>query len=248
MASTSTPLPGEPGRGVLGRTTTWIHWALTLTVLCALASAPGLVLLALLDGGRSAWALALALVPVGPAFSATLFAWRTRARGDAPDGGAPQPWRAFRRGYGAGFGDVLRVWVPMLAVLAVIATSAANIGATGVPTAYVGVLAVIGMGVLLSGVQALVIATCFSFRTRDAVRLAVHHVFRMPLVTVGVLAVVICAVGLLWQAGDGPLVLAGGMLALALWRIDIPLIARIERDFTLPTDDPPATPSPPTTP
>ncbi|UFU07860.1 glycosyltransferase [Ruania halotolerans] len=244
MAPASTPLPGEPGRGVLGRTTTWIHWALTLTVLCALASAPGLVLLALLDGGRSPWALALGLLPAGPAFSATLFAWRARGRGDAEDGGAPAPWRSFRRGYAGGIADVLRIWVPMLMVLAVLATSAANIDDAGVPGAYVGVLAVIGLGVLLSGAQAIVIATCFSFRTRDAVRLAVHHVFRMPFVTVGVLALVICAVGVLWQAGDGPLVLLGAMFALALWRIDMPLIARIERDFTLPTPNntPPTTP------
>ncbi|UFU03490.1 glycosyltransferase [Ruania suaedae] len=229
-ARSGAPLPGEPGRGALGRTTLAIHWALVLTVCCGVAAAPGLVALGLLDGAASPWAVGLALLPVGPAVSATLYAWREQVRSEEHTA----PWRAFRRGYARGVVDVLRVWVPALAVLTLIGSSALAVLAGGAPRGYLAPLAVLAVLVLLASIQALVIATFFSFRTRDALRLAVHHVFRMPATTVSVLALVICAVGVLWLAGDGVLVLLGGVFAFALRHADTALVAHIERHYTAP--------------
>ncbi len=215
---------------MLGRTTLALHWALALTVCCGLAAAPGLVIVSLLDGAGSPVFGALALIPVGPAFSATLYAWRERVTGDEHTA----PWRAFRRGYASGLVDVLRVWVPVLAVLALLGSSALAVLAGGAPRGYLAPLAVLALIAVLAGVQALVIATFFSFRTRDTLRLAVHHTFRLPGATVSVLALVICAVGVLWLAGDGVLVLLGAVFVLALRHADAPLIDHIERHYTAP--------------
>ena len=221
-------LPGEEGRGVLGRITIEVYWVLMLTALFGAACLPGALVVLMMEPGRPALVLLLlAVLPVGPALAGTVFAWRHRDRTEDPT-----PWRCFVTGYRLSGLDALKVWAPACVALGVIGTGVLATGLGLVPTAYLVVLAVIGLVVLLSAVHALVITTVFSFRLRDVIRLAVFHTFRLPRATLAVLAVLIATAALVATLGDWAGVLAAGVFARALAHYERPLLERIRTDFT----------------
>ena len=228
----ATQLPGEEGRGVLGRITVDAYWTLMLTVLFGAACLPGGLVVLFLEPGRPAVALLLlAVLPVGPALAATVFAWRQRSRVEDPT-----PWRCFAAGYRLSALDALKVWAPACAVLSIIGTGVLATGLGLVPTGYLVVLAVIGLVVALSTVHALAITTVFSFRLRDVFRLAVFHTFRLPRATLAVLALLISVAALVVALGDWAAVLAAGLFARLLAHYEQPLLDRIRTEFT--ADDP----------
>lgn len=221
-------LPGEEGSGLLGRITVEVYWVLALTVFFGVACLPGAVVILLLEPGRPAVGLLLLVVlPVGPALAATLFAWRHRSRVEDPT-----PWRCYSAGYRLSALDALKVWLPGCAVLSIIGTGVRATELGLVPSAYLVVLAAIGLVVALSTVHALVITTVFSFRLRDVVRLAVFHTFRLPRVTLAVLALLISMAALLIAVGDWVLVLTAGIFARVLVHYEQPLLDRIRIEFT----------------
>jgi len=201
-----------------------------LTVLCVLSCLPGLVPALLLDPeSANIIVLAVCLLPLAPAVSATMFAWRAKARGTES---APTP--AFRHGYRVSALDSLRVAMPVLAVLAVLAWTVLNIGAAAVAPGYGWVLVAIAVLVVLVSVQALVIATLYSFRLRDVWRLAVYYTYRLPLVTLAVAALLTCVLGLVWVSNEAVGVLALGVVCALLLRYQAPVLNDIERTFIAP--------------
>jgi formate hydrogenlyase subunit 3/multisubunit Na+/H+ antiporter MnhD subunit len=218
---------GDPRDSVLGQVTGAIYWYLVVTVLVALTCLPALVALMLLDrSAANAPLAALCLAPIGPALSAALFAVRDRLNADEPT-----PARSFWRGYRLNAGDVLRLWLPALIALAVIAVSLTNLEAAGVPDGYAAVLLAIGALVLLWAMNSLVIGSLFAFRTRDLARLGAYYLVRLPLVTLGTASLLILAAGIVYLTSDAMLFLVGGLWAALLLRNAQPLVRHVQARF-----------------
>ena len=223
-------VPGELGHGPLGRATALVYWYAVVTVLLAVAALPTLVLLLLLDRSPSNAPLAaLAAVPLGPALSAALYAVRARETADEV-----APARAFARGYRLGALDALRVWVPALVVLAVVGVVLADTDAAGVGPGYAGALVVIAVLALVWGLHAVAITTFYAFRTRDVARLAAHYVGRLPVVTLGVVSLLVAAAGVAWLATDAVLALVGGIWVWCWYRNDRRMLDDVRARFTTP--------------
>ena len=204
----------------LGRAAAAVHNLLVIEGWLALAGAPGLVLLVLLDRGAGNLPLVAACaLPAGPALSAAVYALDRRSR-DHLD---LQPGRDFRRGYRLNAGPVLKLWAPFLAWEAVLGFNLANGGGWwGVP---------LMAAAALWQVNALLIASRYEFRTRDVARLAAYFLIRTPRVTLGTaaLGIVAAAVVLLWS--EAVLALVAVLFAAALWHNAGPLRAEIEARF-----------------
>ncbi len=219
--------PRELGDGVLGRITARIHWCLVVGVLTALGCVPTLVLLALLDRSTgNVLVVPLCVAPAVPFLSAGLFALHERAGADEP-----APGRAFARGLRLNWLDVLRLWVPALVVLGVVTTSVVHREAAGISVLYAVVLGAVGLGVLLWALEALLLASLFSFRARDVARLSVYYLGRRPLVTVGLLALVVVAAGLLWSVGELVLALVAAVWLAFLLRTAEPVLQDVRARF-----------------
>ncbi|MEK8104990.1 YesL family protein [Micromonospora sp. M12] len=165
------------GDGPLSRITSRVYILLVVELLLLLTTLPGLLPLLLLGRDPSNLPLvALFLVPVGPAISAALYALRHH-RADLTD---LRPAALFWRGYRENVSGVLRVWVPTLLWLTVLAVNLAYLDAIGLPAWWAVALVLLGTSVTLGAANALVIASLFDFRTRDVLRLAVHFLVRTP--------------------------------------------------------------------
>ena len=219
----------EFGEGPLARGAALIYCLLVIDVLLLAAMLPGLVPLIALDrdAGNAPLAVACAL-PLGPALSAALYALRHH-RGDLTD---LRPAAAFWRGYRLNAGGVLRIWVPWLAVMAVLAENLSHLGAAHVPGWWAGMLVVLAAVSTLWVADALVITSLFAFRPIDVARLAAYFLGRARGVTLGNICLLIVAVALVAVASEVVLALVAVLFAAALLRTAEPMIARVTREFT----------------
>ena len=230
---TASPGPGRPDptepTGPLSRASTVAYWFLVLEGLLVLTTAPGLVPLFLLAPDASNIPLAaLLLVPVGPAVSAAFFAWRTF------DGERDQsPARHFWRGYRLNVLDALRVWIPGLLVLAVLAVNLTHLGAVELPLLVGTIGGLVAVVVVAWLAHALVVASGFSFRYRDVARMAAYFVFAKPLVSLGAVSYAVLAAGVVIVASDWVLVLLASVFTFLLWRNARPLVAEVMRRFVV---------------
>ncbi|MEU4814103.1 hypothetical protein AB0G03_00460 [Micromonospora aurantiaca] len=219
----------EFGDGPLSRAAARVHILLVVELLLLVSTLPGLAVLVLLDRDSSNLPLvAAAALPLGPAVSAALHTLRHQR----PDLTDLRPAATFLRAYRANLAGVLRVWAPTLLWLAVIAVNLANLPAAAVPGWWAVPLVAVGAGVILVGVNALVIVSLFTFRTRDVLRLAVYYVARKPGVTVGNVALLAAVAGLTAVFSEAVLALVAALLVLALLRIGDPMIDEIRAEFT----------------
>jgi hypothetical protein len=217
------------GTGPLSRAAALIYTLLVVNLLTLAAALPGLVPLALLSRDVSNLPLvALCLVPVGPALSASVYALRHRSA-DITD---LAPAVAFRRGYRANVRGVLAVWLPALLWLTVVAVTLANFPATGLPGWWAVLVAAIGAAVTLWGVNALVITSLFAFRARDVARLSAYFLVRAPGVTVGTACLLFVAAGVTTLLSEVVLGLLASVFVLCLVRTSEPVLARIRAEFT----------------
>lgn len=200
---------------------------LVVGVLLALAVSPTAVLVTLLGFGPVPAAFGtLSAVFVGPAVSAALFALGEKARDDGLS-----PAAAFGRGYRLNAADVLKLWLPTLLVLAVLAFTVADALAQGAPPWAIG----LGMGlfllVVLWLIQATVISSFFAFRGRDTARLALYFLGRLPRVTLVVLVVLVLAAMFAWLTSVALLALLGVLWVAVLLRSEKPLLAEVRLRF-----------------
>lgn len=225
----------EFGDGPLSRAAAVIYWYIVLTVLLALTCVPAVAVVFFLDRAASnVGFVVLSALPVGPALAATLFA--TRARATAENKNAPA--RAFWRGYRLNFVDVLKVWTPTLLVLGIIAYVLANLETAELSGGYAIVLALIGVTLAVVGLHAVAIASLFSFRTRDVARLSVYYLGRRKLASLGVLALLVVAFGILWYAGEFVLAALGGVWVWFWYRNLVPIADDIQAQFVVKADEP----------
>ncbi|MFC8191220.1 glycosyl transferase [Cellulomonas sp. NPDC057328] len=222
----------EIGAGPLSRGAAVVWWVLTVSGLTVLTGGlPLAVVPLLLSDPSNAPLVALAAVPLAPALAAAVFAWR-RFLGDRDLG----PGRHFWRGYRLNALDVLRWWVPTVAVLALVGFTAGNLGQARVPAGYGVVLAVVAVALLLWAANALVLSATLSLRTRDVARLAAYYLAARPLVTLGTLSLLVLCVGVVVLTSDWVLVALLGPLALAVTRNAAPVLRDATARFTRPTD------------
>jgi hypothetical protein len=227
MTAMATKPDDEIGTGPLPRWSAVVYWFLVVEGMLLLTGAPGLVLLQLLDRDVSNIPLvALACVPFGPSVAAALFAWRVFARDRDLS-----PARHFWRGYRLDVLDVLRWWVPTLALLAVIAVNVTHLGTTGLPPVLGVALGAVALLLLLWSGHALVLSALFSFRTRDVARLGAYFVAGKPLVTLGVGSVLVLTAALAYTS-DWLLVLLAAPLTYLYARTAAPVVAAAEAQFT----------------
>ena len=226
-ATGAAPAAGRFGDGPLSRIAAAVYTLLVVQALFVLAVAPGLVLLSLLARDDSNLPLvAVAVAPVGPALSAAI--WALHRPLDPTD---LHPAAAFRHGYRLGALPVLRLWLPALALLSVVGINLTHLDVAGVPRSFAVPLTAIAAGTVLWAADALVIATVFDFRTRDAARLAGYFLLRAPGVTVGVALLGAACAAVVYAASEAALAGVGALVGLSLLRTCRPMIVRIEREF-----------------
>ncbi|MFI9639947.1 hypothetical protein ACIG87_07740 [Micromonospora sp. NPDC051925] len=219
----------EFGDGPLSRAAASVYTLLVVGLLLALATLPGLVPLLLLGRDASNLPLvAVCLLPVGPAVSAALYALHHQR----PDLTDLRPAARFRQGYRANLPQVLRIWTPLLLWLTVIAVNLTHLSVAAVPSGWAVPLIGVGVGVVLVGANALVIASLFTFRTRDVLRLALYFLVRTPAVTAGTILLLAAAVALTVLFSEALLALLAVLFVLAYLRIGTPMIDLVRKDFT----------------
>jgi hypothetical protein len=228
----TTPGRGDPadeiGKGVLSRASAIVYWFVVIEVLLLLTAGPPLLLVLFLVGeAGNAPLIGLCFAPLAPALSAALFAWRVFL-----DDRDLSPARHFWRGYRLNLLDVLRWWLPTLAVLTVIGFSLANLGLAGVPAGYGLVLVVIAAAVLLWSCHALVLSSALALRTRDTARLASYYLAARPACTLGTLSLLIAAGGLVVLTSDWVLALLASPFTLLLLRNADPVLRDATERFT----------------
>lgn len=169
----------------------------------------------------------LAQLPVAPALSAGLVAVRGwRADPDA------DPFVLFWRGCRQNAGDVLRWWVPALLAAAVLAV---NVWASDtVPAAQLLRLpaVVLGIVLLLWTGHMLVVTTFFSFRTRDAARVAAVMLASQWRVTLAHASLLVVAVGITTYGSDVLLAVAAWALVSMLEAVSRPVVLDVTERFT----------------
>ncbi|MGP3918050.1 DUF624 domain-containing protein [Nonomuraea sp. 10N515B] len=218
------------GEGPLSRAAALIYTLLVVEGMFLLAAAPGLLALPLLgQDGSNVPLAALCALPLGPALSAALYAVRHRSR-DLTD---LHPAAAFWRGYKANVRGVLKIWVPWLAVLAIIGTNFANFAAAGVPGWWAVLLVLVAVAAMLWAANALVITSLFAFRAVDVARLAAYFLLRFPKATLGNVSLLVVAAGVTVIATElAAAVLASAFAAALLWNSRT-MIAEVQEEFTV---------------
>jgi hypothetical protein len=217
------------GEGPLARAAALVYNLLVVELLLLVATAPGLVVLVLLDRDASNLPLAAACaLPLGPALSAAVYALHHRRR----DLAELRPAAAFWRGYRLNFLGALQVWVPWLAWITIVAVNLAHLTAAGVPSWWAVLLILLAVAATLVAVNALVLTSLFAFRARDVARLAAAFLTRTPGVTLGNACLLVVAAGITAVSSEAVLALLGSVLAAMLVRTCRPMIAETQRDFT----------------
>ncbi|MBC9712783.1 DUF624 domain-containing protein [Streptomyces sp. TRM66268-LWL] len=217
------------GTGPLSRACALVHTLLTVEVLLLATVAPGAAGLLFLGGAPANLPLAaLCLLPLGPALTAALYALHHRSR----DLTELRPARTYLRGLRLTYASALRIWLPLLAWLTVIAYSLTHFAASGLPGWWAGLLGLIGVGAALWGANCLVLLALFTFRTSDTARLAAYFMVRRGGATAGALsALIVAGAATVWFTEAVALLLAP-LLLLSLLRTSRPMIAETEEDFT----------------
>ncbi|HEX3514876.1 MAG TPA: hypothetical protein VHT26_12835 [Trebonia sp.] len=218
----------EFGAGPLAKFSALVYTLLVTEGLFLLTTVPTLVLVLLLDHSASNLPLeALCLVPVGPAASAALFALHKRQS----DLGQLSPAASFWRGYKLNAAGALKVFVPWLFVMTMVAMTLAHRAASHLPAWWVALLAVIALLATLWLLNALVITSLFAFRTSDVARLSTWFLGRTPMVTLGNVGIGVIAAVVTAYGTEAVTVLAGSVLCFLLLGNSSKLIALVHKDF-----------------
>lgn len=220
---------GEAGNGRLSLAAAVVYRWMVLAGFLVLLGAPTVLAwigLGMTDAASPMLYVA-ALLPVAPALSAALYA--QRAWEQEPD---LRPARPLWRGLVRNLKDVLVWWVPVLVAAAVLAVNA--IAASAVPGGSVlRPIAIVLLVVLVlwSG-HLLVVTSYFSFRARDALRIAAVELFTGWRTTLGFASLALVAASVVALASEAVLLLCAWAFALVLRAICRPVEADVKERFT----------------
>jgi len=175
----------------------------------------------------------LAFIPVGPSLAAAAYAVNRLLAGEETG-----VFRDFIRGYRANFRQALAVWLPYLALLAVVVVNLLLLpgsfdAASPAPSAArVGLLG-LGLLVATAGVTAMLLLSRFTFRTRDLYRLSLYCLGAQKRVSLGNAGILFVTAFLLLATTAGLLILVAGPLMYLICLNSRPLLAFIEAKFTV---------------
>lgn len=177
----------------------------------------------------------LGFLPVGPSVVAVCYAFNRQLAGE--DTGV---FHDFLKSYRSNFAQALGVWLPYLGFLAVIAFNLSvlpgslSAGAVTGPVqiaARIGLI-VLGILALTAGVQALLILSRFSFRTRDIFRLSLFGLSAQPRVSLGNAGILFVTAFLLVSTTAWLAVFLSGPMLYVICLNSKPLLAYVEGRFT----------------
>lgn len=219
-------------RGTLARFTEALYWFVVLDVLLVVTSVPTLAMWLLLARDASNIPLYTAsLLFVLPAVTASFWAWRSWT--EDPD---PVPLSRFLRGYRLNVLDSLKIGVPAMAVLTVLATNIIHGEAAGTSALNIAFL-IISVIVAAVMVRSLSIASALSFRFIDVLRLAVFTLLTMPLRTLSMLSLGVLVAGISLFIGDYAFLFVASLLTFTLYQSERPVIARVREQFVARPED-----------
>lgn len=214
--------------GPLSQLAQAVYQHAALAVCLAVGCAPTVLAVSLLTAtpGNAAF-FVLAQLPVAPVLAAGL--WAVRAWREGPeDGPLVLVWRGLRRSTV----DVLRWWVPTVLVATVLAVDVLASGSVPAAQALRPVALVLaGVLVLWSG-HMLVVTTFFSFRTRDAARVAAVMLLGRWRVTLVHVSLLVVAVGVTVFGSDALLALSAWALVSMLEAVSRPVVSDTRERFT----------------
>ena len=214
--------------GPLSQLAQAVYQHAALAVCLALGCAPTVVLVSSLSAtpGNAAF-FVLAQLPVAPVLAAGL--WAVRAWRDDPEQG---PFVLVGHGLRRSVGDVLRWWVPTVLVATVLAVDVWASGSVPAAQALRPVALVLaGLLVLWSG-HMLVVTTFFTFRTRDAARVAAVMLLAQWRVTLAHVSLLVVAVGVTAFGSDALLALSAWALVSMLEAVSRPVVTDTRERFT----------------
>lgn len=218
--------PPRRSRGLFTEITETVYWFLVIDVLIVLASAPTIVLWALIAQGQlNALLFAIASLPLLPAISAALYAWRARSMDQELI-----PARRYLRGYRVNLLDSLKAGTPVVLVLGLLLFNIANGEAAG--TRFLNVVFfALGVVALLLLTRILSIVSVFAFRTIDVFRLAAFTLLTRPLATLALLSLAVLTLGIIVVVGEFLLVVTASLLTFALWVSEKPISQLLNEKF-----------------
>jgi len=219
-------------RGTLERVTQALYWFVVIDVLLVVTSAPTVVTWMLLARDASNIPLYTAsLLFILPAVAAAFWAWR--AWTEDPD---PVPLARFLRGYRLNLVDSLKIGVPGLVVLTVLATNITYGEVAGTSALNIAFLLIAAM-VAAVMMRSLSLASALSFRFVDILRLSVFTLLTMPLRTLALLSIGVLVAGISLFVGDYAFLFLASVLTFIVCRSEQPVIARIREQFVADPED-----------
>lgn len=221
--------PPRRPRGLFIDLTEGVYWFLALDVLLVLASAPTLVLWTVMSSGpMSSLLFVLGAFPLLPALAAGLYAcraWREERE--------LTPARHVFKGYRLNAVDSLKVGMPVLLVLALLAFNLTSTGGAANRLLTI-VLLVASAAALLVLARVLSIVSAFSFRVRDVYRLAAFTLLVRPLSTLALLSLGVLVLGIVLLVGEFLLLFTASLLVFALWASERPVAQLLTEQFVSP--------------
>lgn len=220
----------EYGAGPLFRAAGAVAGVMTGSALLVLANAllPAALLAAPFAGS---WLVLVALIPVGPSLVSCMYAFNRMHAGH--EGSV---YRDFIRGYRMNAGQALQVWLPYLLVLAVIAVNLAGLPSLGLATqaapALRLALLVLALLAATAGLNALLLLSRFSFRTRDLYRLSLYSFSARKRVSLGNMGILFVTGTLLLATTAYLLPLLAGAVVFLVCLNSRPLLKLVEEKFT----------------
>ena len=219
----------EVGAGHLSKAAAVVYRWMVLAAFLALLGAPTvLAWMALgLSEGASPMLYVIALAPVAPALSAALYA--QRAWEENPD---LRPALPLWRGLARNLKDVLVWWAPVLVGAGILVVNAT--AGDAVPGAVIlrPVAVVLLVLVLLWSAHLLVVTSYFSFRARDAMRIAAAELFTQWRTTLAFACLAFVAATVVTLTSEAVLLLFGWAFALLLRVISRPVETDVRTRFT----------------
>ncbi|MFI2566771.1 DUF624 domain-containing protein [Paenarthrobacter sp. NPDC018779] len=214
----------EFGSGALFKAAGTIHGILVGTGLLVLTNLPILA---------SPWLGPLALlvlVLAGPAIVAACYAFNRLMAGE--DTGV---FRDFRKSYRLNFLQALAVWLPYLALLAVIAGNLLSLPGSN-PEMVAARVGLLGLAVIVctAAVHALLLLSRFSFRTVDIYRLSLYTLGSGKRVSLGNAGILFITGFLMISTTAWLLPFIAGAVVYLLCLNSRPLLKLVEDKFTLP--------------
>lgn len=215
----------EFGQGPIYRITSAVYGLLATSACFLIACLPFIAAVAFT---RLAVVIVVAGFSIGPAWVAVLYVMR--AYSVSRD---IEPVRLFWRGYRSSWGQALLFFVPYFSLIMILGFDVFGAGGgQGAQGLFRWLLIVLGALGLLWGSTVLLIISCFSFRLRDVLRLAVYGLVRSPRWLIADAALLVVTAGLVTAFSEA----AAGVLAapIALFAIlnSRGLRERLHAEFT----------------